>query len=87
MQETQVQFLGGEDSSGGGSGNPPQDSCLENTMDRGAQWAVVHGVTKNRTHQSMHECKVYMTAHLWEPWLPCLNVGLKCLFLSSLETS
>ena len=27
-------------------GNPLQCSCLENSMDRGACWATVHGVTK-----------------------------------------
>ena len=26
--------------------NPPQYSCLENSMDRGAQWATVHGVAE-----------------------------------------
>ena len=30
---------------GEGNGIPLQYSCLENPMDRGAQWAVVHGVT------------------------------------------
>ena len=29
-----------------GYGNPLQYSCLENSMDRGAWWATVHGVTK-----------------------------------------
>jgi len=29
---------------GGGHGNPPQYSCQENPMDRGAWWATVHGV-------------------------------------------
>ena len=33
----------------GGNGSPFQDSCLENPMDRGAWWAMVHGVTKSRT--------------------------------------
>ena len=33
-------------SSGGGNGNPFQFSCLENSMDRGAWQATVHGVTK-----------------------------------------
>ena len=33
-------------SPGEGSGNPPQYSCLENSMDRGAWWATVHGVSK-----------------------------------------
>ena len=31
------------------NGNPLQYSCLENSMDRGARWATVHGVTKSRT--------------------------------------
>ena len=34
---------------GGGSGNPLQYTCLENSMDRGAGQAPVHGVTKSRT--------------------------------------
>ena len=33
---------------GEGNGNPPQYSCLENPMDRGACWAIVHGVAKTR---------------------------------------
>ena len=33
-------------SPGGGNGNPLQHSCLENSMDRGAWWATVHGVAK-----------------------------------------
>ena len=32
---------------GQGNGNPLQCSCLENSMDRGAWWATVHGVAKN----------------------------------------
>ena len=36
-------------SPGGGQGNPLQYSCLENSMDRGAWWATVQGVTKSRT--------------------------------------
>ena len=38
-----------ETSPEGRNGNPLQDSCLENPMDRGAWWAVVHGVTKSLT--------------------------------------
>ena len=34
---------------GDGNGNPLQYSCLENSMDRGAQRAAVPGVTKSRT--------------------------------------
>ena len=33
-------------SPGEGSGNPLQDSCLRNPMDRGAWWATVHGFAK-----------------------------------------
>ena len=33
-------------SPGGGHGHPLQCSCLENPMDRRAQWATVHGVAK-----------------------------------------
>ena len=33
-------------SPGGGHGDPLQDSCLENPMDRGAWWATVHGVAE-----------------------------------------
>ena len=29
------------------NGNPLQYSCLENSMDRGAWWATVHGVAKS----------------------------------------
>ena len=32
---------------GEGNGNLLQYSCLENSMDRGAWWATVHGVTKS----------------------------------------
>ena len=32
-----------------GNGNPIQYSCLENSMDRGAWRAIVHGVAKSRT--------------------------------------
>ena len=33
-------------SPGEGNGNPSQDSCLGNPMDRGAWQATVHGVAK-----------------------------------------
>ena len=35
---------------GGGNGNPPQYSCLENSMDGGAWQATVYGVAKSQTH-------------------------------------
>ena len=33
----------------GGHSNPLQYSCLENPMDRGACWAMVHKVTNSQT--------------------------------------
>ena len=39
---------------GEGNGNPLQYSCLENSMDRGAWWAIVHGVAKSWTRLSTH---------------------------------
>ena len=33
---------------GGGHGNPLQYSCLENPMDRGAWWAMVHRVAQSQ---------------------------------------
>ena len=41
-----------ERSSGVGNGNPLQYSCLENSMDREAWWATVHGVAKSWTQLS-----------------------------------
>ena len=45
-------------SPGGGHGNPPQYSCLENPMDRGAWQAQVHRVAKSWT-----QLKRLSTAH------------------------
>ena len=36
-------------SPGVGNGNPLQYSCLEDSMNRGAWWATVHGVSKSQT--------------------------------------
>ena len=38
--------------SGEGNGTPLQHSCLENPMDGGAWWAVVHGVAESQTRLS-----------------------------------
>ena len=38
--------------SGEGDGTPLQYSCLENPMDGGTWWAVVHGVAKSQTRLS-----------------------------------
>ena len=54
-------------SPGEGNDNPLQYSCLENSMDRGAWRATVHGVTKGRTRlkqPSMHSCTFQASVHL-----------------------
>ena len=48
---------------GGGDGYPVQYSCLENSMDRGARWAITaHGVTKSQ-RQLREEAHVRAHAH------------------------
>ena len=55
---------------GEGSGTPLQYSRLENPMERGAWWAVVHGVAESRTRLSdfpftfhFHALEKEMAAH------------------------
>ena len=52
MWETWVQSLGLEDPLGEGNGYLLQHSCLDNSMDKGAWQATVHGVTKSQTQLS-----------------------------------
>ena len=51
-QETYVRSLGREDPLEEGMATPPQYSCLENPMDRGAWCAAVHGIAKSLTQLS-----------------------------------
>ena len=52
MQETGVQSLGWEDSLEKELATYSSPSCLENSMDRGAWRATVHGVTKSQIQLS-----------------------------------
>ena len=55
MQETYGLIPGSGKSPGGGCGYPLQDSCLENSMDRGAWWATVRGAAEWDTERlSVH---------------------------------
>ena len=56
-----------ERSPGGDLGNPLQYSCLENPMDRGVWWAMVHRVTKSdmtEATQHAHTSLEHLT-YLW----------------------
>ena len=46
----------------GGNGCPLQYSCLQSSMDRGAWWAAVCGVTKSQTPLSNYPYTLLSTA-------------------------
>ena len=71
-------------SHGEGNSNPLQYPCLENSMDRGAWQALIHGVTKSQTRLGeTHLWHLFVVApRSWQsgPWLhtspspgPCSN--------------
>ena len=62
---------------GEGNGNPPQYSCLENPMDRGAWEAAVHGVVKSRTRLSDF---TFTILYMAVPGLSCStqDLNLRC---------
>ena len=52
-------------SPGEGNGYPFQYCCLENSMDRGAQQATVHGVTKSQTQPNDYHFQFSLGVILW----------------------
>ena len=47
-----------------GNGNPVQYSCLENSVDRGAWQATLHGITElDITEQLTHLCYILLRAY------------------------
>ena len=52
LQETGVRYLGRENSLEKGMATHSSILFLQNSMDREAWWATVHGVTKSRTRLS-----------------------------------
>ena len=53
----------------GGNGTPLQYSRLENSKDRGAWWATVHGVAESDMIVYMQACTHYISR---DPWFPTL---------------
>ena len=76
-------------SPGGGNGNPLQYSCLENSMDRGAWWATVHGVKKNQTwlSNSQHILMTHTVESSPELLLLDHNFEIWCLLVHTLLRS
>ena len=70
-------------SPGVGNGNSLQYSCLENSMDRGAWQATVHGVAKSQTQLSDSACKTRRTIYLFCSFL--LNPLMLLLWLLRLQ--
>ena len=90
----QVSILGWGRSLGERNGNPLQDSGLENSVDRGAWRAIVHGVAKDTTERlslSYYSC-VCLSTHFIYPFVfqktvDCMTTMsvpstlVKCLYL------
>ena len=55
---------------GEGNGNPPRYSCLENPMDRGAWWAIVHGVARVRYDLATESSKSHNLQHYISFFIP-----------------
>ena len=71
-QNSRGLWVGLQNTTGGGNGNPLRESCLENSTDREAWQATVHGVKKSRTW-----LKQLRTEH-YEPI--CLSLQLNINF-------
>ena len=50
-------------STGEGNGNPPQYSCWENPMDRGAGWAEAHRIAKSQTQLKWFSTHSFIWLH------------------------
>ena len=52
-------------SPGVGNGNPPQYPGMENSMDRGAWWTILHGITKSCTWLSDWACTIIICVYVY----------------------
>ena len=63
----------------GGNRNPLQYSCLENSRDRGALWATVHGVTKSQIQRVRTPAPNILRAERVSPTARYRNESFKSL--------
>ena len=62
---------------GEGNGNPFWYSCLENPMDRGAWWAIVHGVARVRHNLATEHTCMPAEYVMWNAGLDDSQAGIK----------
>ena len=66
-------------SPGGGHGNPPQDSCLENPVNRRAWWAIVHGIPQGWTQ--LGDTSTFSCPYLMSQNQMCLSLWTQTIQL------
>ena len=66
-------------SPGGRNGKLLQYSCLENSTDRGAWQATVHGVAKSDMTEGLTHTHTHTHTHSWESPLITLNIWYHCV--------
>ena len=76
---------GSRRSPGEGNGNPLQYSSLENSMDRGAWWATIHGVANSWTRLVTQGCdyvgkEEFYNISLTYTDLQCISVNFFIIF-------
>ena len=71
---------GSERFRGGGHGNPLQYSCLDNLVDRGAWWAMVHRAAQSRTGLKQ------LSTWIHPATMSCFFYGCIFLLLQDFET-
>ena len=74
-------------SPGEGNGNPLQYSCLGKSMDRGAWWATVHGVTKSRIGLSEQNFHFFSYVYMYICVRIIFQILLHFSFLQDIEHS
>ena len=87
MWETWVQFLGLEDSSGGGDGNPLQYSSLEIPTDRAGWQATVLGGHKKSDTTEWLALSLFSMEHLWTACFYLTHLELQCYPTTTLPPS